>query len=86
MMRRALIGIGLLLAVLTLVAIPFYPIWLFMMAAGAMLNSVNDPDGTVYIMYLMMAMPALLLAALWFVFLRVLRRYPPPDASTTQSS
>jgi hypothetical protein len=83
MMRRLLVGIGVILAVLTLVAIPFYLFWMFMIAAGSILN----PDVPAHLVYLLMAMPALLLAALWFVLLRVLRRYPPPpDASTGQSS
>jgi hypothetical protein len=66
-----------LLIMATAVTSFLYPIWVFWNEAAA---KFHDPDGTHYLMYMLMALPALLLSVLWALFLWVARRPQPPAA------
>jgi hypothetical protein len=70
-----LLGFGFVLLVITCLVIVGYPFWLYAIAMGSMLN---EPNISNYWIYILMAIPALVLTMLWggLVLIARLTRHP----------
>jgi hypothetical protein len=76
-MRRYDAAVGCCLAFLlmaTAITSMLYLPWLIWIGAGAVWNEQHAPDGPYYAMYILEALPALLVALLWVSFFWVIRR------------
>jgi hypothetical protein len=81
MRRYVLIAAGGCLALLTILSLWFYPFWLYGEAVGSLLDQPDTPD---YFVYVFIALPLLVIAILWGLFLLVVRltRRSPASPAT----